>query len=105
MDYKAGIVHLSSSDGTLLEIPESKLSGNDLNYIRSQNICRRIQRKVAYLFRVPFRSEQASQDGMGLAAAHIGFSHYLIGPGDSANIKRPGIVRKLLTLMGLQQSK
>jgi len=36
VDYKAGIVHLSSSDGTLLEIPESKLSGDDQAYVRSQ---------------------------------------------------------------------
>lgn len=29
VDYEAGIVHLSSSDGVLLEIPENKLSGVD----------------------------------------------------------------------------
>ena len=57
MDYKAGIVHLSSSDGMLLEIPESKLSGEDLNYIRSQDVYRKVQHKVtSYLFCVPFHS-------------------------------------------------
>ena len=35
MDYNGGIVHLSSSDGTLLEIPEGKLSPEDFDYVRS----------------------------------------------------------------------
>ena len=39
VDYQAGIVHLSSSDGMLLEVPESKLSGDDLVYVRSQVYC------------------------------------------------------------------
>ena len=57
MDYEAGIVHLSSSDGILVEVPETKLSGDDQNYIRSQDVYRDAQRKVAsYLFRVPFHS-------------------------------------------------
>jgi len=58
VDYEAGIVHLSSSDGVLLEIPECKLSGVDRNYIRSwQDAYRGEQRKViSYLFRVPFHS-------------------------------------------------
>ena len=51
MDRKAGVAYLSSSDGTLLEISESKLSEDDLNYIRS------IGHKVtSYLFHFPFRS-------------------------------------------------
>ena len=55
MDCKAGIVHLSSSDGVLLEIPESKLSGDDLVYIRSQ-VYRKGQQKVTlYSVRVRFR--------------------------------------------------
>lgn len=58
MDYEAGIVHLSSSDEVLLEIPENKLSGVDRNYIRSwQDAYRRGQREVtSYLFHVPFYS-------------------------------------------------
>ena len=35
VDRKAGVAYLSSSDSTLLEISESKLSEDDLNYIRS----------------------------------------------------------------------
>lgn len=46
MDYKTGIVHLFSSDGTLLEIPESKLSSEDLTYIRSPDVCENAHSKV-----------------------------------------------------------
>lgn len=35
MDYDGEIVHLSLSDDTLLEIPEGKLSPEDLTYVRS----------------------------------------------------------------------
>lgn len=57
MDCRAGIVRLSLPDGILLEIPESKLSGDDRNYIRSQDTHRRLQRKVtSYLSYAPFRS-------------------------------------------------
>ena len=87
MDYKAGIVHLSSSDGMLLEIPEGKLSGNDLNYIRSQDVYRKAQR------------------GMSPTVAHVYFSHHLTGIEGSADTKRPGIVQKLLTLTGLRRSR
>jgi len=52
---KAGIVHLSSSDGVLLEIPESKLSGDGLGYIQLQ-VYRKGQQKVTcYFVRVRFR--------------------------------------------------
>jgi hypothetical protein len=40
VDYKAGIVHLSSSAGILLEIPESELSGDDQN-IFGHRMCTR----------------------------------------------------------------
>lgn len=46
MDYKSGIVHLSSSDGILLEIPESKLSSEDLTYIRSLDVCAKAWRRA-----------------------------------------------------------
>ena len=46
MDYKTGIVHLSSSDGTLLEIPESKLSNEDLTYVRSLGVYTKAQHRV-----------------------------------------------------------
>ena len=46
MDYQAGVIHLSSFDGTLLEIRESKLSPDDLNYIRSKDVYKRAQVKV-----------------------------------------------------------
>ena len=46
MDYSAEIVHLSSSDGTLLEIPEDKLCQEDIDYVRSQNVYKRRERKV-----------------------------------------------------------
>jgi hypothetical protein len=38
VEYKAGIVHLSSSDGTLLEIPEGNLAQEDLTYLESQGV-------------------------------------------------------------------
>ena len=51
MDYKAGIVHLSSSDGTLLEISEDKLAPDDLDYLQAQNVYKKAQSKViSYLF-------------------------------------------------------
>lgn len=54
VDYKTGIVHLSSSDGTLLEIPEGKLSPDDISYVRSQDIYKKRKREVVfYLFRFP----------------------------------------------------
>ena len=57
MDYKTGVVHLSSSDGTLLEIPESKLSPEDLTYVRAQDIYKKGKHKVtSYLFRLPVHS-------------------------------------------------
>jgi hypothetical protein len=37
VDHKDGVVHLSSSDGARLEIPEAKLSPEDINYLRSQD--------------------------------------------------------------------
>jgi hypothetical protein len=46
VDNKAGIVHLSSSDGTLLEIPEDKLSPEDLNYLRSIDADKKAKHKV-----------------------------------------------------------
>ena len=46
VDYKAGIVHLPSSDGTLLEIPESELCQEDIDYVRSQDVYKRAERKV-----------------------------------------------------------
>ena len=46
VDYKAGIVHLSLSDGTLLEIPESELCQEDIDYVRSQDVYKRAERKV-----------------------------------------------------------
>ena len=51
MDYQAEVVRLSSSDGTLLEIRESELSANDLNFIQSQDVYKQAQRKVtSYYF-------------------------------------------------------
>lgn len=38
LSYKEGIVHLSSSDGSLVVIPEDQLSQDDLNYLESQNV-------------------------------------------------------------------
>ena len=45
--YKDGVVHLSSFDGTLLEIPEDKLARDDLTYLRSQDVYKK-QRKVTF---------------------------------------------------------
>ena len=57
VDYKAGIVHLSSSDGTILEIPKGKLSPEDLTYVQSQDVYKQGKRKVTpYLFRFPVYS-------------------------------------------------
>ena len=46
MDYKAGIIQLSSSDGASLEIPETKLSDGDLNYVRSLGVYKKGKREV-----------------------------------------------------------
>ena len=46
VDCKDGTVHLSSSDGRLLEINESKLSSGDLNYLQSSDVYRKAHRKV-----------------------------------------------------------
>lgn len=46
--YKDGVVHLSSSDGTLLEIPEEKLSQDDLNYLHSQDVNSKARPKVNF---------------------------------------------------------
>ena len=57
MDYKAGIVHLSSSDGTSLEIPEDKLSSEDLTYVRSLDVYKKGKPKViSSFFRFPVHS-------------------------------------------------
>lgn len=68
MDYKAGIVQLSSSDGEILEIPEIKLSEDDLSYIRSQDMYRKAHRKVTSFFRFPFRS--LIYLGIGIASGY-----------------------------------
>lgn len=47
MDYKAGIVRLSSLDGTLLEIPEGKLSPEDSSYVQSLDVYKKERHKVA----------------------------------------------------------
>ena len=44
--YKDGTVHLSSSDGTALEIPEVKLSSDDLAYIQTQDVYKKAKHKV-----------------------------------------------------------
>ena len=46
VNYKDGIVHLSSSDGTLLQIDERKLAQDDLLYLQSQPVYQKAQRKV-----------------------------------------------------------
>ncbi|KAF9648264.1 kinase-like protein [Thelephora ganbajun] len=70
MDYKAGIVYLSSSNGALLEISEGKLSPSDVSYIQSQDMYKKAQGKK-------FRRDS----------------------GDSADTKRPGIMRRFLNLL------
>ena len=50
MGYNDGIVHLSATDGILLEIPEAKLSPNDLTYIQSQDVYKKAQKVTSYLF-------------------------------------------------------
>ena len=56
MKNKAGVVHLSSSDGMLLEIPESSLSEDDLGYVQSQAYRKGQQKATFYLVRVRFHS-------------------------------------------------
>ena len=46
--YKDGVVHLSSSDGTLVEIPEEELSQDDLTYLRSQDVYNKARGKVSF---------------------------------------------------------
>ena len=109
MDYKAGVVHLSSSDGMLLEIPESSLSEDDLGYVQSQ-VYEKGQQKVTFLFRscpfpfADYNSEQAPQGGMSPTSARVDFSHYLTGLGEPA-AKRPGFVGRLLARAGLRRNR
>jgi len=49
VDYQAGIVHLSSSDGTPPETRESKPSVDDLNHIQSQDVYKQVRRMVITL--------------------------------------------------------
>lgn len=68
--YNAGIVHLSSPDGTLLEIQEGKLSPDDFNHVRSLDVYKNWKRKVtSYPFELPAHllthPEQEPQPGMG----------------------------------------
>ena len=50
MGYNDGVVHLSATNGILLEIPEAKLSPNDLTYIQSQDVYKKAQKKVTSYF-------------------------------------------------------
>ena len=55
MGYNSGIIHLSSSDGAVLEIPESKLSRDDLDYVRSLYVHKKGRGKViSNLCRSPY---------------------------------------------------
>ena len=95
MDYKAGIVHLSSSDGTLLEISEGKLSPEDLTYIRSLDVYKKGKRKViSYLSRSlstrSYRSKQEPRSGMPPAPPRP------TGPKDTTSSKRPGFLQRVL---------
>ena len=45
VDYKDGIVHLSSPEGTLLQVDEHELGQDDLLYLRSQQMYQKAQRK------------------------------------------------------------
>ena len=101
MDYKAGVVHLSSSDGTLLEIPESKLSPEDLTYVQSLDGYKKEKRKVtSCLFFFPVHS--LILFGTGIPTRYVlsrsvsrHFSQFA-GSGDTSNTKRPSFVQKLL---------
>lgn len=46
--YKNGIVHLSSSEGAILEIHEDKLCQDDLIYLQSQDVYKQAQGKVTF---------------------------------------------------------
>lgn len=96
MDRKAGVAYLSSSDGTLLEISESKLSEDDLNYIRSVG-----HKVTSYLFHFPFRSlsnsEQTPQQGTSPTVPGVTLSHPLTGSVDPSNPKRPSIWRRVFS--------
>jgi len=64
VDYSAGVVCLFSPDGTLLEIHESKLSPDGLNYVRSLDVDKRWKWKVTvYPIYFPTRSLISSGTG------------------------------------------
>lgn len=70
VDYHAGIVHLSSFDGTLLAIPEGELCREDLNYVRSQDVYKMGKHDVTpCLFRFPVHS--LTSFGTGPAAWYV----------------------------------
>jgi len=46
VDYKAGVVRLSSADGTLLEIPEGGLSPGDQEYVQSSDVYKKPRQKA-----------------------------------------------------------
>jgi len=49
VDYKAGIIHLSSSSGVLLEIHESELSVDDQKSLLSQDVYKKERHKELQL--------------------------------------------------------
>ncbi|KAF9781279.1 kinase-like domain-containing protein [Thelephora terrestris] len=44
-DYKDGVVHLCTADGTFFEIPEERISRQDVDYLRSQDVYKKAFRK------------------------------------------------------------
>ena len=51
--YKDGIIHLYSSDGARLEIPEVKLAQEDITYLRAQDGCEKCQpKRQGFIYRM-----------------------------------------------------
>lgn len=65
VDYKAGIVHLCSPEGILLDIDESELSSEDLCYVQSLDVWRKAQHKViTYTYHFPPFTEVARDSSL-----------------------------------------
>ena len=48
VQYKEGVVRLSSDDGTLLEIAEDQLAQDDIAYLHNQDLYKKAGRKVTF---------------------------------------------------------
>ena len=101
MCHRDGVVRLSSSDGTLFEIVEEKLSRHDLTYLRSQDVYKNAYPKVIFWpFCFPpnllIYLEQNDRRGPNSTILRAAAPRHPIGFKDSTNTKRLGLFRRFI---------